>query len=261
MGKEARHVFSYQGEGGSSIHPRYSSSSSSKSGTGGRRSSRSRRRGRERSARRSSAVRLRTEAVEFGDGAVDHGGNDVAVELVAFEEIGDAEDEEFAVEVVFEAAEGELLVGAREQFEGEGTAALVEGHGGFGHDGEGIEFGEGLGEEVDVGVVGLEAGLDDLAALDLLALPALVAEGVLDGLELDGRRAHAGTMNGKTEWSKAEILEGACDRHGHAAPSVEGVSRKHGPPGRGSGWGACRAWRCGRSGRRGRRGRQRGGWG
>lgn len=64
------------------------------------------------------------------------------------------------------------------------------GEGSFGDHGEGVEFGEGLGVELDVGVVGLEIGGDDLAALDGLAMPAVAAEGVDDGLELEGRRTH-----------------------------------------------------------------------
>lgn len=145
------------------------------------------------------------DAIEFGDGAVDHGRDDVFVEFVPFEEVGDAEDDELAIEVVFESAEGELFIGAGEEFESEGEASFVEGHGGFAKDGEGVELGEGLGEKVDVGVVGLKSGLDDFAAFDLLALPALLAEGVDDGLQLDGRWAHGGTMYAEGGGANAEV--------------------------------------------------------
>jgi hypothetical protein len=65
---------------------------------------------------------------------VDHGGDDVGVVNFFFEDVGDAEDDEGAVEVVFEVAEGELFVGAHDEFERERLAFFIEAHGGLGDD-------------------------------------------------------------------------------------------------------------------------------
>jgi hypothetical protein len=58
------------------------------------------------------------KAIEFGDGAVHHGGDDVGIEPFAIEEVGDAKDELIAVEVELEATQSKLLVGSHEEFEG-----------------------------------------------------------------------------------------------------------------------------------------------
>jgi len=68
------------------------------------------------------------DTVELGDGAVDHGGDDVGVVDFLFEEVGDAEDNERTVEVIFKASKGELFVGAHNEFKREGLAILVEAH-------------------------------------------------------------------------------------------------------------------------------------
>ena len=51
-----------------------------------------------------------------------------------------------------------------------------------------IELGKDLRMQMHVGVMRLEAGLEDLAAFDGLAMPALLSEGLRDGLQLERRR-------------------------------------------------------------------------
>ena len=119
-------------------------------------------------------------------------------------EVGDAEDEEGPVEVVFAASEGELFVGAHEEFEGQREALLVELHGRFSNDGKGVEIGEGLGVEMNVGVMRLERGGENLATLDGFAVPALSPEGIDDGMELPGN-CH-GREDGMGHYRKEEFL-------------------------------------------------------
>ena len=94
----------------------------------------------------------RHDAVQFGDGAVNHGGDDVGVELLAIKEIRNAEDEVLAVEIKLEAAQGELLVGAHEELDGQSEMRGLRAEGALGHDGEGVELGKGLGVQVNVSV-------------------------------------------------------------------------------------------------------------
>lgn len=133
----------------------------------------------------------RGEAVQLGDGTVDKRRNDVAIELFALEDVGDPEDEERALEIVLKTTKSELLVGAVEKLQGKGDPVPVEGHGGLAHDREGVEFGINLGGEIDPGVMGLEGGANHRSAFDPVAMPPLLAEGVDDGLELEGRGEHA----------------------------------------------------------------------
>ena len=126
----------------------------------------------------------RDDAIELGDGAMNHGRDDVVIVDFFFKEIGNAEDELGAVDVVFETSEGQLLVGTHDEFESEGKALLVEFHGRLRHDGEGVEIGEGLGVQVDVGMVGLESSGQDLAPFHGFTVPALSPEGIDDGMKL-----------------------------------------------------------------------------
>ncbi len=146
----------------------------------------------------------RDHAVDLGDGAMDHGGDDVVIVDFFLKEVGDAEDEEGPVEVVFAASEGELFVGAHEEFEGQREALLVELHGRFSNDGKGVEIGEGLGVEMNVGVMRLERGGENLATLDGFAVPALSPEGIDDGMELPGN-CH-GREDGMGHYRKEEFL-------------------------------------------------------
>ena len=61
---------------------------------------------------------------------------------------------------------------------------------GLADDGEGVEIGEGLRENVDAGVVGLELGLKNFATFDEVVVPAVLAEGFNNGVELDGGCDH-----------------------------------------------------------------------
>ena len=130
------------------------------------------------------------EAVELGDDGVHHGANDVGVVFLFFEEVGDPEDEQLAVVIVFEAAEGELLVGTHHQFHEGGKVGLGRRERSLADDGEGVEIGEGLRENVDARVVGFELGLKNFAAFNEVVVPAVLAEGFDDGVELDGRCDH-----------------------------------------------------------------------
>lgn len=131
-----------------------------------------------------------SDPIEFSNGAVNHGGDDVGVEFFPFEKVGDPEDEELAVEVILEAAERELFIGAGKQLEDGREMFFVEGERGFRDDDECIELGKGLSDEIDPGVVGVKARAEDVSALDEFAMPAVLAEGFFNSEDLAGVGAH-----------------------------------------------------------------------
>ena len=61
---------------------------------------------------------------------------------------------------------------------------------GLADDGESIEIGEGLREDVDARVMGFELGLKNFATFDEVVVPAILAEGFDDGVELNGGCDH-----------------------------------------------------------------------
>ena len=132
------------------------------------------------------------EAIEFGDDGVDHGADDVGVVFFFLEEVGDSEDEELTVEVVFEASQGEHLIGSHHQFEKGSHVGGGRGEGGLADNSEGIEIGEGLRENVDARVMGFELSLKNFATFDEVVVPAILAEGFDDGVKLNGGSDHVG---------------------------------------------------------------------
>ena len=132
-------------------------------------------------------------AVQFGDGSVDHGRDDVGIESLSIKEIRNAEDKLLTVEIKLKAAECKLLIGAHEKFGSRSEVGGFRGEGTLSYDGEGVKLGEGLGMQLNVSVVRLEVSLQDLTTFHRFAVPALLAKGLRNGLQLKGRRrVHAG---------------------------------------------------------------------
>lgn len=134
---------------------------------------------------------------------MDHGGDDVGVVFFFFEQVGCSKDEESTFEIEFESSESEHFIGSHEEFE-KGIQVTFWGvDGGFADDGEGVEIGEGLCEDVDAGVVGFELGLEDFTSFYKIVVPTILAESFDDGVELNGGCYH-GVLRRKSKRSRVD---------------------------------------------------------
>ncbi len=124
------------------------------------------------------------DAIEFGNGAVDHGGDDVRVVAFFLKHIGDAEHEHVALKIELEGAKIEKFVSAAEQFKHERDVILGNLHRALTDDGERIDRRVGLGVKLNAGVMGIECRAQHIAAFEDFAVPAMGTESGFDGKNL-----------------------------------------------------------------------------